>query len=552
MKEKVGVYVCECGPNIGDKVDVPRILEELSSLSEFKDCELVVKNHKLLCSADGKVFLEKEIRDEGLTRLVVAACSPRDHDSTFMGVCKKAGLNPYLYRIVNIREQCAWVIPDKDKATDKTISYIQGAMNRVMYQSALQEKQLETCPDVLVVGGGIAGIETALGLASENRTVFLVERNADLGGFAGRLRLLQPGQKKSYDWIAQKAEAVKKHPGIKVFTRAKLSKAIGFFGNFEITIEDEAGDHDLLAGAIVLATGFKLAQPRRFEGIEYQPGDNVFTTIEIENMDRKVRLRNGEKPKSVALVHCVGRNELGYCSRNCCTHLIKISGYFRQEGIPVTHLVQDWCLPSKDDQQMLKYLTGVDVKRVDDVRVSGTKLTWTGRDGREQTLEPDMVVLASGMEPAGGTNELVELLKLEMDETGFVKEGHLKINPVGTSVDGVFAVGGIHGPAGIAESMVQARAAAGKILTKLIPGVKITPEVKVSEVLEAYCTGCRTCLEVCAYGAIEFDTERNISVVNEAICRGCGNCVGSCPSGAIRSRHFTNPQLYQEMLAALE
>ena len=194
MSEKIGIYVCECGPNIADKVHIDKIMEDVSKLPDFQDKELVVRNHKLLCSVDGKKFLEDEINEHKLSHLVVAACSPRDHDSTFIGVCKKTELNPYLYKIVNIREQCAWVIPDKDKATEKAVQYIHAGMNRVLYQDPLFEKELDSNPDVLVIGGGMAGMEAALDLAGKDRKVFLIEKEENLGGKSAHLTQLMSRQ----------------------------------------------------------------------------------------------------------------------------------------------------------------------------------------------------------------------------------------------------------------------------------------------------------------------------------------------------------------------
>jgi heterodisulfide reductase subunit A len=147
MSMKIGVYVCECGPNISDRVDIDAVIEEVSSLEEFEDVELIVKRYKLLCSNEGQVFLENEIKENALTHLVVAACSPRDHESTFMNVCKKTALNPYLFKMVNIREHCAWIIPNKAEATEKAVRYIRAGIRRAIRQSELLEKELEARPD---------------------------------------------------------------------------------------------------------------------------------------------------------------------------------------------------------------------------------------------------------------------------------------------------------------------------------------------------------------------------------------------------------------------
>jgi heterodisulfide reductase subunit A2 len=561
MKEKIGVYVCECGPNIGSKVDIEKIMQKISQLEDFKEKDLVIKNHRLLCSVEGKKFLENEINENQLTHLVCAACSPRDHNSTFINVCKKTELNPYLYTMVNIREHCAWIIPDKDKATEKAINYIHAGMSRVLYQSALEEKQLDSNPDVLVIGGGIAGMEAALSLASNKRRVHIIEKEEKLGGKSAALNKLLPRQGVNLNILKQKISDVKADSNISVYTNTRLEKAVGFLGNFEIelkTLTDPVKTYDIVAGAIVISTGFDLQDAAKLNEFNFTEKDNVFYALEIEEMysrNEKITLRDGRIPDSVALLHCVGRKELGYCSRTCCNYLLKISQYFKEQSpdTEIYDIYKHQCFPNKEDEKFYEAVKSGKVNFIHaaNIQVEGNTVNYLDVDGTEKSLDAEMIVLATGMIPAKGTVDLAELLQIDLHETGFYQEAHLKINPISTITDGVFVVGAAHGLGGLSDAVIQAQAAAGKILTQLIPGQKIIPEVMVSEIMVTHCTGCKTCLDVCGFGAIYFDEDRGISVVNEAICRGCGNCVGSCPSGSIRTRHFTNPQLYQEIKEAL-
>ncbi len=561
MSEKIGIYVCECGPNIASKVDIEKIMQELAKLEDFKDKELVIKNHKLLCSVDGKKFLEDEINENNLTHLVCAACSPRDHDTTFINVCKKTKLNPYMYQIVNIREHCAWIIPDIEEATAKAIRMIHAGMDRVLYQLPLEEKQLDSNPDVLIIGGGIAGIEAALTLAGKDRIVYLIEKSEKLGGKSFKLKELLPRQGVNLNVLHQKISDVQSNKYIKVFTNTELDTIVGFLGNFEIVIKD-MNDPDstteLLAGAVIVATGFDLKDVTSLDSYNIKKDDEVYNALEIEEMlsqQGKITMRNGKEPEKVALMHCVGRPEVGYCSKACCNYLLKIAKLIKDQSpkIEVTELFKHMCLPNKYDEEFYEQVQekGIDFIKIKKAEVTGTTINFTDIADAKKKLDVDMIIVGTAMIPTSDTLELADELKLDLHETGFIQEAHLKINPVSTNTDGVFVVGGAHGPVGITESMLQAQAVAGKIFTQLIPGQKIIPEVKVSEILEAYCTGCQTCLDVCGFGAIYFDEDKGISVVNEAICRGCGNCVGSCPSGSIRTRHFTNPQLYQEVKEAL-
>ncbi len=560
MSERIGVYVCECGSNISDRVNINKILKKISSLEEYQDKEFIVKSYKLLCSKEGREFLEKEIKENQLTRLVIAACSPRDHDITFMNVCKKTQLNPYLYRLVNIREQCAWIIPDKEKATEKAIQYIRAGIHRVLYQTELKEKELESNPNVVVIGGGIAGIETALSLAAEKRKVYLVEKTGTLGGKSALFKKLLPRQGGDSNLVQKKITEVLENKNIQVFKETGVKKVVGFFGNFEITLEtvNDNVKTELKAGAIVVATGFKLFDPGQLSKFKYNKNDDVYTALKIEekfSQDGKILTRSGREPGSVALVHCVGRDEKGYCSKICCNYMFKIAHYLKDQSpdVKIKEFYRDLCLPHKEDQKFFNETRakGVDFIRIKDVEIKGNTIKYIGRDDTEKEVSFDMVVLAPAVEPAEGTKELAELLNIPLNETGFYQEVHQIINPVATSIEGIYIVGAAHGPRGISESMLQAQAASGKILTHLLPGKKIVPEVTVAEIIEPFCTGCQTCLDVCAYGAIYFDEVKGVSVVNEAVCRGCGNCVGSCPSNAIRAKDFTNPQLYQEVVEAV-
>jgi heterodisulfide reductase subunit A len=163
-----------------------------------------------------------------------------------------------------------------------------------------------------------------------------------------------------------------------------------------------------------------------------------------------------------------------------------------------------------------------------------------------------MVILSPAIEPALDTQKIADITGVSLGEEGFFIEEHEKINPISTSTEGVYIVGCAQGPKNISESIIQSEAAAGKILSALIPGKKIEPEVKTSHISESFCIGCKTCISVCSYGAITFDETKKVSIVNEVICRGCGNCVAACPSGAASIKHFKFKQLYQELQEAIK
>jgi len=556
MGKKIGVYVCECGPNIAEKIDIDKVANAVSSI----DGVAVAEKFKLLCSSDGKKFLEEQIKKQGITHLVVAACSPKEHEKTFMEVCENAGINPYLFQLANIREQCAWITEDKDEATKKAITLIKAAIRRVGYHVSLEKKEIECNPNVLMIGGGIAGIESSLLLASSDRTVYLVEKTSSLGGLITSFEKTYPNMQPC-DSIKQKIENINNNENIKVFTESEVEEVLGFFGNFEVKVKQETEEDEIdefNVGAIVLATGSISFDPKKIPQYGYGKFDDVLTALEFEKMNSsgKISLKNCKSPKSVAIIHCVGREEKGYCSDICCMYSLKFVRYLTDKipNIKVSNFYSDLCIPGKSHQKFYEQTKGnnVDFVRSSDVKVTkkGDKLGINYKDetGSKNNTPVDMVILAPAIEPTSDAPKLAEITSISQGDGGFFSEEHEKINPVSTSTEGVYIVGGAQGPKDIPSTIIQAEAAAGKILSSLIPGRKIEPEVKTSEISESSCGGCKICISVCPYGAITFDEAKKISVVNELICRGCGACTASCPTGAANNKHFTFDQIYQELI----
>jgi heterodisulfide reductase subunit A len=559
MLRKIGVYLCECGPNIADNVDIDRMLEAVSSIEDVE----VAEKHRLLCSEDGKAFLRESIKEHGLTHVVVAACSPKQHELTFMNVCEEAGVNPYLFQLANIREQCAWITPDREEATEKALRYTRAAISRVRYHDPLERKEMECSPDVLVVGGGIAGIRASQSVAVEGRKVYLVEKEASLGGKVKEFEKLSPHMNSASEVIEQETRNLLAKGNVEVFTESEVEEILGFLGSFQVKLKGKAEDEErgFSVGAIVLATGFELLNPEELLRYGYRKSDAVYTSLEFERMSAagEIVLKNGKPPSSVALIHCVGREEKGYCSRVCCLYSLKFARYLKSKipEVKVTHFCSDLCIPGKSSQSFYEETKamGVDFVRATGIEVAGNgegaTIRYETQAGARDSLAVDMVILAPAMEPSGDARKLAEMLNIPLGEGGFFAEEHEKLAPISTPREGIFIAGCAQGPKGVADSVVQAEAAAGKILSTLVLGKRLELEAKVSHISEALCTGCQTCISVCPYGAITLDETRKVSVVNEVLCHGCGNCVAACPSGAASVRHFTFVQVYQELEAVL-
>ena len=378
------------------------------------------------------------------------------------------------------------------------------------------------------------------------------------------LSRLLPYQGADADLLADRIAKVADHPNIEVFLSSQAEEIRGFLGNFRVTITSQNGSsqsRDIGVGAIIVATGFDLYDIKQNPKYGRPEAENILSAVEFEDklIADKLETGSGQPPKSIALIHCAGREELGYCSRACCTYMLRYAKTIKEkfQDMEVLEVYSDLCLPNKNDQAFLETVKDSGVKFVrteGDVELkeqSGRVEVAFTRAGEKQSFKADMAVLAPGFVPSRSTEEIAAKLNIPLDESGYFKELHQILDPVATPAEGVYIVGCASGPKNIPESIIQAQAAAGKIFAGLIPGRTIKTEAKVAEVREEFCTGCQTCLTVCFYGAISFSQTKGVSMVNEAICRGCGSCVGSCPSGAIRAKHFTDYQIFREIMSAL-
>ncbi len=524
---KIGLYLCECGPNIKEAIDLDRIGAAIESEGRV----FAIERHRLLCSEEGKKFLVETIKKHGFDRIVIAACSPKQHEATFMAALSEGDLNPYLFQLVNIREQCAWMTPDKEAATDKALRLIRAAISRVRYHQPLERKSIECNPDVIIIGGGIAGIEAGLRVA-KGRKVYIID-NKELGGMTRKLRHLFPTMADGKEMIESQIEHLRSNDRIELWEGTTVKEILGFFGNFIVTVVRDGEERRLSGGAIVLATG---CRPHRPKDLPSHP--NLYTAWDFESLPEP------PEAKTVAIIHCFDRKKLGYCSRICCVNSMKIAQMIKKRS-PQTRVIQFYknlCLPDPAYERFYHQTRelGIEFIRYQKIEISDRGIGYHSGDQHHQ-LDADLVILATGLVPNPENERLARMLNIPLDEYGFFKEEHIKLAPIGTVTEGVFVVGGAHGPGSIADASVQAGAAAGRILSALVPGRRLELEAKTSAVRDSLCIGCGVCVQVCAYGAVTIDESRRISVVNEVLCRGCGNCAAACPSGAVSYTHLTLP-----------
>jgi heterodisulfide reductase subunit A len=556
-----------CGTNISKMVDVEGVEKYISALPNVA----LVKTYKYMCSNPGQEMIVQDIKAHNLNRIVVAACSPSMHERTFRAALAKAGLNQYLFEMANIREQCSWVHDDPEEATLKAITLTQAAVKRVELHEELESMQVDMCPDSLIIGGGIAGMTAALELADAGRKVYLIEKNAHLGGNIARVDLTAPYLYSARDLLTERITRVMNHDKlIKLFLNSKVTSLTGFIGNFTATIQTfnpKPITVEVQIGNVVVCTGYKEFDASRITHYGYGKLPNVITSFELEKMIRAGRIltKEGNIPQYVAIIHCVGSRSLefhSYCSRVCCmtalkyAHEIKSANpdcyisdvYIDMHAFGKGH--EDFYRRSSEAKTLFLMYEKSDRPVI---RRGGPKddcemLIEVNEKFSGETIEipADLVVLMVGMEAREDSSEIARLVNISQDKDGWFIESHPKLEPVATTTDGIFIAGTCVAPKDIPDSVAQARATAARILAKTSKP-KIEVDAVYSEVNEEKCSGCRLCNKLCPFSAIEFNEEEKHSHIISALCKACGVCVVACPSSAIKGRHFTDAQVLAQI-----
>lgn len=562
---RIGVYVCWCGTNISLMVDVEAVSKEIGNLPNV----VVSKDYKYMCSDPGQDLIIKDIKENNLNRIVVAACSPRMHELTFRKALVKAGVNPYFFEMANIREQDSWVHTDRAEATKKAKALIAAAVNRVNFHEALDERTVDIDPATLIIGGGIAGITAALEIADAGKKVFLIEKTDKLGGIVADVDSTFPYLSGANQILFPLVSRVKKHSCIELFSESEIKQVFGYIGNFETTVFGKNGKETLLKfGNVIVATGLKPFDPGKIEHYGYGKFPDVVTSIEFEKILNKgnILTKDMSEPKYIAIIHCVGsrnKNYHEYCSRTCCMTALKFANQIRS-GLPNAHIFDiyaDMRAFGKDAEELYTLSSRRKIKFfmfdqqnelpkiVKSDQHSAGKMTIELEEklsGKSIAVPADMVVLMVGVEAHDNAKEIAHAVGISMCGNSFYIERHPKLDPVATTTDGVYIVGTCQGPKDIPDSVSQARAAAARVLACIAQG-SVHVEVTTAFVNEDICCGCQTCIKVCPYTAISFNEEKKVSVVNEALCKGCGTCGSACPTGAIKSRHFTDVQILSQI-----
>jgi len=554
---RIGVFVCHCGINIGGVVNVKEVVEFAKKLPGV----VYATDNLYTCSADTQEKIKEIIKEHRLNRVVVAACTPRTHEPLFQSTIREAGLNRYLFEMANIRDQNSWVHMDLPKdATEKAKDLVRMAVAKARKLKPLETKQIPVNKKALIIGGGIAGMTAAKGIAEAGFEVFLVEKNSFLGGNATKIYHTIDNEDVT-KFLKKLIQEIEKHPKIKIFKNTTVERVEGFVGNF---VSELSNKEKIEHGVTIIATGAEEYEPKEYL---YQEDERVITQRRLEEILEK---NDKWENKIVVMIQCVGsRNEEHpYCSRVCCTEAVK-NALKIKEKYPETEvfvLFRDIrTYGKKEPYYELARSKGVIFLRFSEdnppevIKENGRLFVkfFDKILEREVSITPDLLVLSAGIVPSHENNKIIsKLYKIPLHEDGFFLEAHMKLRPVDFATEGVYLCGLAHGPKFIDEAIAQAEATVARALLILNKDY-IETEGKIARVNERTCVGCGFCAEVCPYQAIELKEKnvlgykKTVAQVNEALCKGCGNCASSCRSNSIDLDGFANVELvsaFEELL----
>ncbi len=555
---RVGVFACHCGANIGRVVNIPSLVEYAETLDNVAHAE----EGLFICSTDAAAQISNTIRDKGLNRVVVAACTPRTHEPLFRDTLREGGINQYFFDMANIREHCSWVhSKQKEEATAKAKDIVRMSVARTAQLQPLREFDLPVNKRALVVGGGLAGMTAALNLADQGFEVALVERDAELGGMARRISSTLDGMDVRAT-LRHLVGKVYRHRLIQVSHGATITDVSGYVGNFVTTISSEGRVKRVEHGAVILATGAAEYVPTEYL---YGRHDRVWTQLELEEELQRGGQRLADA-SSLVMIQCVGcrREDRSYCARVCCNHAVKNALSLAKVGVEVTILFRDMrTYGFGEDSYREAAGEGVrfvrfeasDQPEVEAIVEDGRPvLRVTVPDpilGQRLALDADVLVLSAAVVPSAGSDEAARLYKVAKNPDGFLQEAHVKLRPVDSAADGVFLCGAAHYPKHLSETVSSALGAAGRA-SSLLSQDTVTASGSVCRVIEADCIACGACVTACTYGAIQM---RNTphgkkAEVNPVLCKGDGLCCTKCPTTAVVLDHYTDEAIFGQIDAA--
>ena len=559
---RIGVFVCHCGSNIGGFLDVPEVAEYARTLPFVAHAEA----NLYTCSQDSIKRITEQTKALRLNRVVVASCTPLTHEPLFQDSIRQAGLNPYLFEMANIRNQCSWIHSQtRGIATEKAKELVRMAVARAAHLTSLHQISVPVSKRALVIGGGVAGMQAALALAGQEVAVELIERSAELGGNMRHVRFLVDSSRPKLEWrdpqayIEELIGTVRRNPLVTVHLQTELKETLGFKGNFISRLSAPSGELRIEHGATIVAVG---AQEYRGPEYGYGTDERIVTQQEFEGLlaDDPAAVA---KLKSIVMIQCVGPGESN-CTRTCCTVALKNALKLKQlnPSTQITVLYQDIRVYGFKERLytearrlgvvFVRYDAAHKPQVIADSAAQAGSLElkiWEPELGREMRLRPDCLVLSMPLAPSEGAAELANRLKVAMDLDGWFMEAHVKLRPVDFPTEGLYMAGAAHFPKLLDETIVQAQAAAARAATILTQDSLEVGGV-ISQVNEEACVGCLTCVRSCPYHVPQIKANvmgvgniAGAAYIEPAQCQGCGICASECPARAIELMHFRHVEV---------
>ena len=549
----IGVFICDCGLNIGSIIDTQDLAEYALKLPQVTVSEVVGHG----CSRESLDRIEKAIVTHGLNRVVIGGCSPRTHETKFQEVLKKAGLNQYLLEIANIREQNTWVHANNPSAAkSKAENLIRMAVSSVKQAHPLTDHSLPMNKDILVVGGGVTGMSSALALADQGFKVFLAERSEALGGLARNIRKTIDGEDVQ-SYIKDLVQKTLSHDLIEVITGAIIVDHSGMPGLFEtgMQIAPQMYYRQIKHGVTILATGALQNRPQEYL-LDEHPA--VMNQMDMDALIEDNPGRIGEW-ENVVMIQCVGSRcpDNPNCSRICCQSALKNAlrildinpsarVFVLYRDMRTYGFLEDYYLEARKRGVIFVHYEKDDPPAV---QADNKKVAVTFRDpvlGKPIAVMADSLCLSTGLVADDeATEDLAMVFRLQRTHDGYFLEDHIKLRPLDLSIPGFFVAGTAHSPKSIRESIADAQAAASRAQT-LLARNRIELGAAIARVDRDKCAACLVCVRACPFD-IPFINAEGYSEIDPAKCHGCGVCAAECPAKAIQLMQFEDDQILAKL-----
>jgi len=563
MRKKIGVYICHCGGNISDYVDVEKVRQAI----EAEDGVFLAKTTMFACSDSGQKDMVEDIQTNHLDGIVVASCSPKLHQLTFRNVAARADLNKYTYVHANIREQGSWAHSDnKQGATEKVILLVKAAIAKARQAEELETEKIKAEKAIAVIGGGVAGMKAALSLSDKKTEVILVEKEIVLGGHVREFGPLFMTNESGDSLVKRLSDDIMSRKNIRLYTGSEVIASSGNIGSFRLKIKkNEKVEEEVKVGSVVVATGFDPYTPSEGE-FEYKRLPNVITLSDFKKLidtSSKKLIFNNKEINSIAYIYCVGSRQAEgntYCSRYCCTSAVHTAIEVKKKfnAIQNYHLTRGVRTYGKQEALYAESRQAGDIylqwelETPPTVTVENNKTVIRVVDllsaNKEMELECDLVVLVNGMKPRVD-NSVGTLFKLPKGRDHFYNEIHVKLRPVETVIEGITIAGTCQGPKNITESVNSALSAATKSFSYVNKGeIELDPTVAI--INADACAWCGACAEACPFSAISKDEKTGKAILTNSLCKGCGMCTPVCPTNAIDLKTYSDTEI-MNMIDAL-